>query len=101
MLLQKGIEPSFVLARVLFLFIDDQGRISVNPVPQRFVNALERLNVDDPNQDLLTISVGQLLDPVGEKKVLLFQIFGIFIQIPFVFLFLQTYLVSDIFTVRS
>jgi membrane glycosyltransferase len=75
----------------------------VHPIAERFHYSLERLDIDDFNQNFLAVFLGQLSDPIGKKKVILLQILRIFIEvlvIPLV-LQLQTQLVCDAITVKS
>jgi len=62
---QQGIQLIFVLSHVFLLPIDDEGWISVDAVTDGFIYALKRLNIDDFYQDLLTVFLGQLPDPIG------------------------------------
>jgi len=103
MFLQESIQLVLVLTRVLPFFINNEGRIAVHPIAERFHYSLERLDIDDFNQNFLAVFLGQLSDPIGKKKVILLQILRIFIEvlvIPLV-LQLQTQLVCDAITVKS
>jgi hypothetical protein len=62
---QQGIQLIFVLPRVFLLPIDDEGWIAVDPISDGFIYALKRLNIDDFYQNLLTVFLGQLPDPIG------------------------------------
>jgi len=56
--LQEGIQLIFVLPRIFLLFIYDEGWIPVHPISDGFEYSLERLDVNDFDQDFLTVSLG-------------------------------------------
>jgi len=58
-----------VFSRVFVLVIDDKSGIAVNAMAKGFINTLERLPVDDFDQYLPSIFLGQLFDPIREIEV--------------------------------
>ena len=95
------VELDLVLSRVFSLLIYDKGWVVESPITDGLVKPLERLGVDDFNQDFLPVFSGYLLDPSREKEVILLQIFRVIVEYATVLFFLQTYLVRDKLTGRS
>ena len=58
MLLKDGIQSTFILPRVFFLFINDESGIPENAMPDGFQHPLEGLDVDDSNQNIFTVLLG-------------------------------------------
>ena len=92
---EDAVELDLVLSRVFSLLIYDKGWVVESPITDRLVKPLERLGVDDFDQDFLPVFSGYLLDPSREKEVILLQIFRVIVQNAPILFFLQTHLVRD------
>ena len=58
MLLKEGVQSLFILSRVFFLFIDDEGRVPENAVADGFYHPLEGLGVDHFDQNIFAVFPG-------------------------------------------
>jgi hypothetical protein len=79
--LEETVELDLVFSRVFFLLVDDEGGIMEGPVADGFTESLKGLGVGDPDQDSISIFMGQFLDPSGEEKIILFYILRIIIDV--------------------
>ena len=71
----------FILSRVSSPPIDDEGRVTECPIADGFIKPLKGLGVRNSDQNFLAVSLGQFADPGGEKKVVLFHVLGVFIEV--------------------
>jgi hypothetical protein len=92
-----------VLSRVFLPPVDDKSRIAEGPIANGFIKSLEGLSVGDPDQNFLTVFLGQFRDPPGKEEVVFLHILRVIIEVLVIPLIpqLQTQLVRDAITVES
>ena len=95
MFLEEGVEFDLVFPGVLFLTVNDEGRVTKSPVADGFYKPLERLGIDDFDENFLPVPGGEFLDPGRQKKVVFFYVLRVFIEVLVILLVfhLQTQLV--------
>lgn len=95
MFLEEGIELDFVFPGVLFLTVNDEGRVTKSAVADGFYKPLERLGIDDSDENFLPVSGGEFLYPGRQEEVVFSYILRVFIEVLVILLVfhLQTQLV--------
>ena len=79
--LEEAFEADFVLSRVFLSPIDDKSRVTEGPIADGFIKPLKRLGVGNPDQNIFTVSLGQLRNPPGKEEVVLPHFLRVVIEI--------------------
>ena len=79
--LEEAFELEFVPSRVFLPSVDDKGRVAECPIADGFIKPLERLGVGNPDQNIFTVSLGQLRNPPGKEEVVLPHFLRVVIEI--------------------
>jgi hypothetical protein len=72
-LYQKAFEPLFIPTRVSLPPFNNKGRVFSNPMTKGFIDSQGRLDVNEFDEETMFIEPGQILDPVREFRIFLFQ----------------------------
>jgi hypothetical protein len=71
---QKAFEPPFIPTRASLLPFNNKGGVFPNPMTKGFIDSQGRLDVNEFDEETMFIEPGQILDPVREFRILLFQV---------------------------
>ena len=66
-----------------------------------FIDSQGRLNVNEFDEETMFIEPGQILDPLGELRILLLQIGRVLVRLSLMELLVKTYFTEEDFTVSS
>ena len=69
MFVEEFFQPVLVPSCVGLFPLDDKSRIRSDPMPERFIDPEEGLNVNDPDREAMPIQPREFSDPVREAKV--------------------------------